>query len=176
VRRLFEKAVLGFARVELGPAGHEVRGDVPLHWRVDSASTGLKQILPRMVTDIVIDAPGGGPRLVIDTKLTAILGVNRFGQEGLRSEHLYQMYAYLRSQEGGACGAGGAVCDDGRWNTAAGLLLHPATGRSVREHVVLQGHPLSFATVDLCQRPTQIRKELRAILSPSFWLAGQCRR
>jgi 5-methylcytosine-specific restriction enzyme subunit McrC len=119
-----------------------------------------------MVTDIVIDASAGGPRLVIDTKLTSILSLNRFGQEGLRSEHLYQMYAYLRSQE--------EAGSNGRWNTAAGLLLHPATGLAMREHVVLQGHPLSFATVDLCRSPSAIRQELRAILSPTFWLAGIC--
>src|ERR1039457_2171328 len=64
VRRLFEKAVLGFARVELEPLGWSVRGGVPLDWQVSSASEGLAAILPRMVTDIVLDPPNGGRRVV----------------------------------------------------------------------------------------------------------------
>ena len=57
VRRLFEKAVLGFARVELEPLGWSVRGSIPLEWQYSSVSAGLATILPRMVTDIVLDAP-----------------------------------------------------------------------------------------------------------------------
>jgi len=61
IRRLFEKAVLGFARVELEPLGWSVRGSIPLQWPVSSASVGLSAILPRMVTDIVLD-----PRVTVD--------------------------------------------------------------------------------------------------------------
>ncbi len=53
-----------------------------------------------MVTDIILDAPGADRRLVIDTKFTSILGTGRFGADSLKSGYLYQMYAYLRSQEG----------------------------------------------------------------------------
>lgn len=67
VRRLFEKAVLGFARVELEPLGWSVRGGIHLHWQVSSASEGLAAILPRMETDIVLDPPHQGRRVVIDT-------------------------------------------------------------------------------------------------------------
>jgi len=75
VRRLFEKAILGFARVDLGPLGWSIRGGIPLEWQFSSASTGLAAILPRMVTDIVVDAPNADQRLVIDTKFTSILGI-----------------------------------------------------------------------------------------------------
>jgi 5-methylcytosine-specific restriction enzyme subunit McrC len=46
VRRLFEKAVLGFARVELEPLRWAVRGGIPLNWQVSSGSEGLATILP----------------------------------------------------------------------------------------------------------------------------------
>ena len=118
VRRLFEKAVLGFARVELEPLGWSVRGSIPLEWQFSSVSAGLATILPRMVTDIVLDAPNADRRLVIDTKFTSVLGNGRFGDASLKSGYLYQMYAYLRSQEGRGL----------RWDTAAGLFLHPAIG------------------------------------------------
>jgi 5-methylcytosine-specific restriction enzyme subunit McrC len=153
-RRLFEKAVLGFARVELVPLGWSVRGSIPLEWQISSASEGLPKILPRMVTDIVLDPPNAGRRVVIDTKFTSIIASGRFRDAGLRSGYLYQMYAYLRSQEG---------CDP-RWDQAAGLLLHPAIDASLYERVVIQNHPISFATVDLRRSPTVIRNELRRLL------------
>jgi 5-methylcytosine-specific restriction enzyme subunit McrC len=154
VRRLFEKAVLGFARVELEPFGWSVRGSVPLTWQVSAGSEGLAAILPRMVTDIVLDPPDGGRRLVIDTKFTSILASGRFGNAGLKSGYLYQMYAYIRSQEG----------RDPRWDDAAGLFLHPAIDGALHEHVVIQNHPVTFATVDLSGPAAAIRNDLRGIL------------
>jgi 5-methylcytosine-specific restriction enzyme subunit McrC len=159
VRRLFEKAVLGFARIELEPLGWSVRGGLTLEWQRSSVSKRLEEFLPRMVTDIVMDTPGGEKRLVIDTKFTSVLGVGRFGSASLKSEYIYQMYAYLRSQEG---------CDV-RWNTAAGLLLHPAIGYQLNEYVTIQGHSITFATVDLGESPTAIRNELRRIIRSEFW-------
>ncbi|MGO9465332.1 MAG: 5-methylcytosine-specific restriction endonuclease system specificity protein McrC [Isosphaeraceae bacterium] len=160
VRRLFEKAVLGFARVELEPLGWSVRGSIPLEWQYSSVSAGLATILPRMVTDIVLDAPNANRRLVIDTKFTSVLGKGRFGDASIKSGYLYQMYAYLRSQEGRGL----------RWDTAAGLFLHPAIGSLLHEHVVIQDHSITFATVDLSGPATAIRNELRAILRADFWL------
>ena len=154
VRRLFEKAVLGFARVELEPLGWAVRGGIPLDWQVSSPSEGLTAILPRMLTDIVLDPPDGGRRVVIDTKFTSILTSGRFGNTRLKSAYLYQMYAYLRSQEG----------TDRRWDRTAGLFLHPAIEGALQEHVVIQNHAISFATVDLSGPAEVIRSELRRIL------------
>ena len=160
VRRLFEKAILGFARVDLEPRGWSVRGSIPLEWQLSSSSPQLGTILPRMVTDIVIDAPGAARRLVIDTKFTSILGVGRFGDASLKSGYLYQMYAYLRSQEGG----------DQRWDTSAGLFLHPAVGSQLYEHATFQGHSIAFATVDLAGSAVSIRSELRRIIHAQPWL------
>ena len=155
VRRLFEKAVLGFARVELEPLGWSVRGGSPLEWQISSSSEGLPEILPRMETDIILDPPQPGRRLVIDTKFASIFANRRFGSDGLKSGYLYQMYAYLRSQE---------ELDDPLWHMAAGLLLHPTIDASVFEWGVIQNHPISFATVDLRCSPTVIRNELRSRL------------
>jgi 5-methylcytosine-specific restriction enzyme subunit McrC len=154
VRGLFEKAVLGFARVELEPMGWSVRGSLPMEWQVSAASAGLAEILPRMMTDVVLDSPDGSRRVVIDTKFAAILTEGRFGDAGLKSGYLYQMYAYLRSQEGRAP----------EWNGAEGLFLHPAIGFGLREEAVIQNHAIRFATVDLTQSPTAVRRELRGIL------------
>jgi 5-methylcytosine-specific restriction enzyme subunit McrC len=165
VRRLFEKAILGFARVDLEPLGWSVRGSIPLEWQFSHASAQLATILPRMVTDVVIDAPDAARRLVIDTKFTSILGTGRFGDARLKSGYLYQMYAYLRSQEGG----------DQRWDTSAGLLLHPAIGSQLYEHAIIQGHSIAFATLDLGGSVSAIRSELRRIIRAEPWRTGTSR-
>jgi 5-methylcytosine-specific restriction enzyme subunit McrC len=153
VRRLFEKAILGFARVELVPLGWLVRGGTPLAWQVSAASQGISEILPRMVTDIILDPPNFGRRVVIDTKFTSILTNGRFRDASLKSGHIYQMYAYLRSQEG----------DESLWDQAAGMLLYPAVDPSILEKVVIQNHPIVFATVDLSSTAAQVRNELRCL-------------
>jgi 5-methylcytosine-specific restriction enzyme subunit McrC len=88
VRKLFEKAVLGFAQIELEPLRWTVRGSTPLYWQVSSTSDGVAAILPRMVTDIILEPPDAERRLVVDTKFTSILGVGRFGGLGLKSDYL----------------------------------------------------------------------------------------
>jgi 5-methylcytosine-specific restriction enzyme subunit McrC len=158
VRRLFEKAVLGFARVELEPLGWSVRGSVPLHWQVSSTSAGLAVILPCMVTDIVLDPPDQGRRVVIDTKFSSVLAKSRFGDASLKSGYLYQMYTYIRSQEGRAPS----------WDGAAGLFLHPAIDEALHEHVVIQNHPITFATVDLSGSTSAVRNELRELLRGKY--------
>jgi len=105
-----------------------------------------------MVTDIVLDPPDFGRRVVVDTKFTSILAGNRFHDPRLKSGYIYQMYAYLRSQEG----------RDLRWDGAAGLFLHPAVDGALRERVVIQNHSITFATVDLSAEASAIRNELRS--------------
>jgi 5-methylcytosine-specific restriction enzyme subunit McrC len=155
VRRLFEKAVLGFAWVELEPLGWGVRGGVPLHWQVASASLGISAILPRMVTDIILDPPKGGRRVIVDTKFSSILGSRRFGGATLKSDYLYQMYSYVRSQEGIGL----------RSHETAGLFLHPAIEVTLYERAAIQQHSITFATVNLSASPAAIRSELRRILT-----------
>lgn len=159
VRRLFEKAVLGFAKVEMERSGWRVRGGVKLNWQISDQSANLSNILPGMETDIVLDPPkvdglNPGRRIVIDTKFASVLAKGRFGGSGLKSGYLYQMYTYLRSQEG----------LDPNWDAAAGLFLHPSVGATLRESASIQGHLITFATVDLGLRPAEIRNELRSIL------------
>jgi 5-methylcytosine-specific restriction enzyme subunit McrC len=162
VRKLFEKAVLGFARGELEPLGWSVRSGLHLGWQTSSESKEFATLLPCMITDIVLDAPGGGSRVVIDTKFASILASNRVGDSKLKSGYMYQMYAYIRSQEGRAV----------EWDTAEGLFVHPAVQSSLYERVVIQKHRITFATVDLSGSTLAIRTELRKILHGGIILSG----
>ena len=109
-----------------------------------------------MQTDIVLESPvladePARSRLVIDTKFTSIVGTGQYGNPTLRSGYIYQIYAYLRSQERQA---------DPPSLTASGLLLHPSVGEEVDESATIQGHRIRFATVDLAADSQSIRSRL----------------
>ena len=153
VRRLYEKAVAGFYDVVLTqpPYSWNVRAGQPLKWPVEAQTDGLSEILPSMVTDIVLDHPSLGRRVIVDTKFNAILTRGWYRDETLRSGYLYQIYAYIRSQ----CGRG-----DMRADHAEGLLLHPSVGEALDEAVIMQGHLIRFSTVDLATPATCVRQRL----------------
>ena len=155
VRRLFEKAVAGFYDVVLSNSGWRVSAGKKISWPVVGKTAGIDRILPSMRTDIVLDHYGAERRIVIDTKFTAIVTRGWYREETLHSGYLYQMYAYLRSQENNG---------DPLAASAAGLLLHPAIGEIMDESVVIQGHETRFATVDLGAEAGEIRKQLRQVV------------
>jgi 5-methylcytosine-specific restriction enzyme subunit McrC len=99
LRRLFERAVGGFYSVTLASTKWKVSPGQRLKWQIDEQSMGIPTILPSMQTDIVLDYPPAGYRLVIDTKFNEITKPGHYRNETLRSGYLYQIYAYLRSQE-----------------------------------------------------------------------------
>lgn len=151
VRRLFERAVGGFYDVVLSPQEWRVRCGGAMGWQIEQKTAGIDNILPTMRTDVVLDHPATGQRIVIDTKFTSIVTSGWYREETLRSGYVYQIYAYLRSQVGR---------DDELANRASGLLLHPAIGQTVDETVTIQGHRIRFATVDLSASPDDIRSQL----------------
>ena len=153
VRRLFERGIAGLYAAALGKDWDVVHGE-RLKWPVTDCSQGMCAILPGMVTDIVLTNKDQGRRIIIDTKFNSLLKKGRYGNETLRSHYIYQMYAYLRSQEGR-----GTLYD-----TAEGILLHPSVGESVDEHIIFQGHRMRFVTVDLAASARDIRKRLLQII------------
>jgi 5-methylcytosine-specific restriction enzyme subunit McrC len=156
VRRLFEKAVGGFYDVVLQPQGWRVRCGGTLGWQVDQKTSGIDKILPAMRTDVVLDHTPSGRRIVIDSKFTSIVTGGWYREETLRSGYVYQIYAYLRSQ----VGRGDPLAD-----CASGLLLHPSVGDAVDETVIIQGHGIRFATVDLAASAGEIRSQLLRLCS-----------
>lgn len=146
LRRLYEKAIRNFLAVQLPWKVH-----APVfHWPVQTPAAAW---FPTMRTDITIDRPSG-IRLVIDTKFTQATRVHhRSRHTSLREAHLYQLYAYLRSQVDVHRPQDGPV---------AGLLLYPQTGVTGPVDVVtnIQGHPVRAATVNLMTEPPRIRERL----------------
>jgi len=155
VRRLYEKAVAGFYDTVLSGSGWHIDAGKPISWLIERKTAGIDKILPTMRTDVILDHHGTGRRIVIDTKFTSIVTKGWYREDTLRSGYVYQIYAYLRSQEG----EGNLPA-----TTAAGLLLHPSIDEMVDETVVIQGHAIRFATVDLGASACEIRKQLLRVV------------
>jgi len=149
--------------VVLSPAGWRVDMGRYIGWPVERKTDGIDGILPAMQTDIVLEHASAGRRIVIDTKFTSILKRGWHRSKTLHSGYLYQVYAYLRSQERD---------DDPISKHAVGLLLHPSVGRMLDETVVIQGHPIRFATVDLAAPARDIRARLLGVADPHQRLNG----
>ena len=86
------------------PTEWQVSTGDTLAWPTTASTEGIGRILPGMRTDIVLDDKAARRRSVIDTKFNAIVTNGWYREESLRSGYLYQMYAYLRSQEGSGDG------------------------------------------------------------------------
>jgi 5-methylcytosine-specific restriction enzyme subunit McrC len=155
VRRLFEKAVGNFYAAELPALGWVVHQGKRLHWQIDRATSGIAAVLPEMASDIVLEHRASTQRLIIDTKFTSVFGASQHRARLLKSHYIYQMYAYLRSQE---------QVSDPLSLTAAGLFLHPTVDAEVDETVRIQGHELRFVTVNLAMTAIEIIERLRAII------------
>ncbi len=155
IRKLYEKGIAGFYDVVLSGEGWRVDAGKTIGWPIASKSSGIDKILPSMRTDIVLDHASTGRRIVIDTKFNSIVTRGWYREETLRSGYVYQIYAYLRSQEGNG---------DPLSDKASGLLLHPSVGDMVDESVVIQNHEIRFATVDLGADAKEIRSQLLEIV------------
>lgn len=154
VRKLFEKAVSGLYGLHLDKTW-SVKTSKKLNWQVEQMTSNVSSLLPGMEVDIFLENEERSRRVIIDTKFTAITKQNRFGDETLKSAYIYQLFAYLRSQEKDS---------DALSLNSEGMLLHPSMGCTFRESVVIQGHKMQFNTVDLSQPPKVIRNELLSLI------------
>lgn len=154
-RQLFEKAVGNFFMVELPQdEGWRVLPGKRLSWPVAAGSPGIGLHLPIMVTDIVLENVAQVRRIVIDTKFTSILTPGQYKADRFKTGHIYQLYAYLRSQE---------RPDDPLSATSEGALLYPAIGVDMDETALVQDHRIRFVTIDLARPTSEVIERLRRL-------------
>jgi 5-methylcytosine-specific restriction enzyme subunit McrC len=148
---VFERFVRNFLRHALPQANITSEH---LSWPDEIGSS----LVPRMRTDVSIDwtdPEGPARRLVIDTKYYAKTLSGRYDNvEKFRSSHLYQLYAYLRTQEHRG----------ERYKDCPGILLYPTTGASVDERMRVQGHEMRIMTIDLARPWQDIERDLLAMV------------
>ena len=111
--------------------------------------------MPSMQLDILLENQINEKRIIIDTKYTSITTQRQYGGESFKSGYIYQLYAYLRSQE---------VDSDPLSLYSVGMLLHPSVGVNYDEFVTIQGHELRFCTVDLTLDSRAISEQLLQLI------------
>ena len=150
--RLFEDFVRGFLRTEHPRLG--VRGHQNIKWSA-AAENDNAQRFPIMETDIYI--PGAGGRsVIIETKCVAEPFARAAGAstDSLRSDHLYQLFAYLRNHA--------LLCP--AEPPAFGMLLYATAGTTFDYRYRLHGHPLSVLSVDLGKPWPAVREDLNRLV------------
>jgi 5-methylcytosine-specific restriction enzyme subunit McrC len=156
MRRLFQEFVFNLLR------HHQARYDVSrdrFRWNTECPDQQSDELMPMMETDITLRSPEH--IVVIDTKFSNSAFQQRYETEKLRSEHLYQLFAYLKNLES----------KGGNYLNADGVLLYPTTGKPVQFTTRVQGHRISVRTVNLDQPPAAIRDELLSLASMAGPLA-----
>ena len=149
---VYERFVANFYRLHL--KGWEVSAQKRLEWHAAEAN----ERLPRMIPDVVMQERASGKMIILDTKFTPhSLAENPWGKPVFDSSHLYQIYAYLKSQE--------HLSEAHR--TAVGILLYPAVHNRFSEQVKLQDQVIRLESVDLAAPWQEIEKQLLELVGPT---------
>ena len=152
--RVYERFVANFYRLHL--RDWEVSAQKRLEWHAAESN----ERLPLMIPDIVLQEKTGTARrmIVLDTKFTAqSLVENQWGKAVFDSSHLYQLYAYLKSQE--------HVSEVHR--KAEGILLYPAVQNQFSEKARLQDQVIRIESVDLAAPWQEIERRLMELVTPT---------
>lgn len=150
LHHVFEVFVYRFLKMRL--RSWSVRRQVKFDWDADKSSI----YLPTMRPDVILEHAVSGDITVLDTKFTPnILLAGRFDQQRFDQSHVYQIYAYLRSQEQRS----------EQHRRASGILLYPAVSHHLSEGIELQGHPIRFETIDLALPWQQIECQLIRLIA-----------
>ena len=150
LRRLFEKAMAGFYKKYL-PKTWQVWHGAVLKWPQQAQHAAL----PHMQSDIILRHQSGRC-ILIDTKFTQIMQRGYYkNAELFKSQHIYQLYTYLRSQE----------YVGSRFQFTQGILLYPSVGAVMQADVQIQHYPIGFYSVDLTQSASQIEQQLLGFIN-----------
>jgi 5-methylcytosine-specific restriction enzyme subunit McrC len=145
LHNIYERFVANFYRIHL--AGWNVSAQKRLEWHAKETS----ERLPMMVPDLVLQEGSSNQIIILDTKFTAhSLIENQWGKPIYDSSHLYQLYAYLKSQE---------QLSEAHRN-AMGMLLYPAVQSKLSEKIELQDHTIRIESIDLAAPWQEIERQL----------------
>jgi 5-methylcytosine-specific restriction enzyme subunit McrC len=151
LHRIYERFVANFYRMNL--KGWEVHAQKHLDWHAEQSNDHL----PTMIPDLVLRERSTGRMVVLDTKFTAgSLVNNHWSKPVYDSSHLYQMYAYLRSQE--------HVSE--AYRQATGILLYPSARYHFSEAIQLQEHVIRMECVDLAATWQEVERQLMELIQP----------
>lgn len=142
--RIFEAFLRNFLARE--QSRFAVSGEI-YHWGDDTLSDEAQALLPVMRTDITLRCPDR--KVVIDAKWYRRPLASYHGKKRVHSEHLYQLFAYLRH------------CGD---PAADGLLVYPRVGDGFDVTFRDQGHTLRAVTLDLTAAWPEIHAQILSFI------------
>jgi 5-methylcytosine-specific restriction enzyme subunit McrC len=147
--RLFERFVRNFYRRE--QADYRVRSEI-IEWKSVEGKSSDLAYLPVMRTDVTLES--ASRKVVIDTKYYASTLQTYHGGSKVHSEHLYQLFAYLKNLEPVLPG-----------QTVEGILLYPTVDTTLDLQYTIHCHRIRVATVDLNVSWREIRDRLLALVT-----------
>lgn len=103
--------------------------------------------LPKMQTDISIKIKNR--KLIIDTKYYKETLQKYYDSEKVHSQHLYQLFAYLKNQEN---------------ELAEGILIYPTVQKSLSLAYTNEGHTIRIETLNLNQDWDGVKSDLLGII------------
>ena len=151
MRSLFEKFVLNFYHQH--GAAYKVKSE-HIRWRMYSENEQFQNLLPKMMTDISLTS--ATRKIIIDCKYTPnSMGIHyRSEKETLRSEHLYQIHAYMSNlKEGGL----NDECEM--------MLLYPTVTNDFSATYFEKKHKISIRSINLNQDWQGIHNDLLALVA-----------
>lgn len=151
MRKVFQDFVYNFYRLEQHTFC--VRSE-RFSWDTTFATDQAKALLPEMNTDVCLECQSR--KIVIECKFTPYVLQENWGKLSARSEHLYQLFAYLKHLER----RGGVNAH------SEGLLLYPTATEAIDLLFDTHGHSLRVVTVDLRRSWNDIKGQLLGLLSP----------
>lgn len=146
--KLFEQFVRNFYKYKIGDE-YDVFSE-RLSWPQTESD-----LVPQMITDISIKSKWDPKNiLIIDTKFHQSTLAGRFMTQRVKSDNLYQIYAYLRTQEH----------QGPEYKESKGVLLYPTVAYEVDEFMHMQGHEIRVVTLNLTDPWEQIESRLLELI------------
>lgn len=143
LRRIYEKFVRNFYR--RSQSTYAVKRD-RIVWVGSSLGGADFTLLPQMETDVTLRSPGR--TVVVECKYTESLYQLNYFNGKFRSEHLFQLFAYLQNLE----------------PNSEGILLYPTAGIAADQSYILHGHRVLIKTLDLNRPWPDIASALLSLL------------
>lgn len=147
---VFQDFVRNFYRLE--QCDFSVGSD-RIRWDAAAEDAHHLGLLPSMFTDASLRSKDR--TIVIETKYYRDTMQEHHGRETLRSENLFQLYAYLKNLE----------VNGGPDAEAEGILLYPTVTRELDARYTVQGHRLRVVTLNLNQEWRGIHDDLIALIN-----------
>jgi len=152
---IFEKFVFKYYEKNLKQTIYTGIKRDALSWQDTYFEEGLDDFLPVMKTDVSLF--NDSSKLVVECKFyESALQTRKIDGKDLKetfiSNHLYQLFAYLKNLE----------IKDGK--VLSGLIIYPENGKKISSSYNMQGHKISIKTIDLNSSPQELNDAMLACL------------